>query len=1082
MTWVLAAQAADAAVDIARLLFGARLPVAKRVEPNPITQEGFAALLHSLSLAMLHGIAPTEEAAMLRAIQGLDVNWATLTEAQRDRAIARAMGAIAGVPRIVGPKVGEVLKAKGKTIVESTKAATRDKYGLAINPSFDAVDAAVVSHAATSQAFYIRNEYGKRVDVYSELARQIVADGLEKGLDRYQIGKTLKGVLAGTSADRSEAYFRMIASVFAARSRAYATATSFEEAGITTSTLSAVVDEATCDACRFMDGKTVTTRSILSGFERVAASENPEDVREIQPFTALGRDDDGAYLYVKKGGQRVQLARIDESGVGKLDAKGSYSGALDQKGLEQTGATTPLHPACRCLWTPGEESHSTVQVPGQVRPSLPPMAPQVPLAPSAPTQLPMVFSNLPADLAQQVRPAGTRTVDAETLPEMTETEQAIADAIEKLKALPVTEYVSGHPAVAHGLSATPEGTLSPYFGPEAAAKFKTVAKLKAKPVALADIVLPIDDVLADEVEHAIHVKDPALVLVKSGGKFYSNNHGSNFIVAAHLKGDTTVQAKVIDLDKKPPVKKPKPVAVPPPAPVAPPVPVAPPPPTPAPALTADVILGTKTGGAKGSNDGGFYTGKDGVERYVKFYDDPAQAHCEHLANALYNDLDYGAPESVLFEHNGKTAYASVLFKGGKTLADAGLTGDRAKKVLDGFVGDVLTANWDAVGTGLDNAMVLPDGRVIRIDNGGTFLMRAKEGRKPESLLNSISEWDVFFSSKNPYYQKVALAAGVSGPEDMRDGVVAGIRKAIALRDEAGGWAAYVKAKVPGAPAKDAQRIVDMLDARSALLEQKLRELTAPPKPAPKPGEARYVARQYSTVLPRHDLRLEHLPESDVIADHYKKTDRHSPSARMPSGEKRSEYTARAQKAVAGISQDSLRGIRAFTGSDDGDIRESEEGGKPNNHSNAIQKAYGVATPEPGTVFRGIQSLPRAVIDAYMRSESFSLGRNNADATSSTSWCIDVSVDSFMGGRNDATGGRHKILFVLNQKTGIPVETISAVGSGECEVLMKRDARFRVTGLSRAAGTERILVIEAEEIVDGVTEAPAGAKTKARKKP
>jgi len=1076
VTWVLAAQAADATSDIARLLFGRPLPIAKRVEPNPITQEGFAALLHSLSLAMLQGIAPTEEAAMLRAIQGLDVNWATLTEAQRDNAIARAMGALAGVPRIVGPKVGEVLKAKGKTIVESTKAATRDKYGLAINPSFDAVDAAVVSHAATSQAFYIRNEYGKRVDVYSELARQIVADGLEKGLDRYQIGKTLKGVLAGTSADRSEAYFRMVASVFAARSRAYATATSFEEAGITTSEVSAVLDEATCNACRFMDGKTFSTRSILSGFERVAASDNPEDVREVQPFAAVGRDDDGVYLYVKQGGQRVQLARVDESGVGKLDDRGKYSGALDQKGLETAGCITPFHPFCRCVWTVGSESHSTVQVPGQVRPSLPPVAPQVPLAPSAPTQLPMVFTNLPADLAQQVRQPGTRIVDTETLPEMTEAEQAIADALEKLKALPVTEYVGVHPAVAHGLPFTPDDELSPYFGPAASEKFKTAAKLKPKAVSIADIVLASNDAMAADVEHALHVKDPAIVLVKAGGKFHANVTGGNFIVAAHLKGDATIQAKVIDLDKKPPVKKPKPVAVPLPAPVA------PPPPLQAPAPTADVILGTKTGGAKGSNDGGFYTGTDGVERYVKFYDDPAQAHCEHLANALYNELGYGAPESVLFEHNGKTAYASVLFKGGKTLADAGLTGDRAKNVLDGFVGDVLTANWDAVGTGLDNAMVLPDGRVVRIDNGGTFLMRAKEGRKPESLLNSISEWDVFFSSKNPYYQKVALAAGISGPDDMRDGVVAGIQKAIALRDDAGGWAAYVKAKIPGTPAKDAQRIVDMLDARSALLEQKLKEFTAPPKPAPKPGEARYIARQYSTVLPKVGLRLEELPESDVIADHYKKTDRHNPSAKMLSGEKRSEYTARAQKAVAGISQDSLRGIRAFTGSDYGDIRDSEERGQPNSHSKAIHKAYEVATPEPGTVFRGIQSLPRAVIDAYMRGESFALGRNNADATSSTSWCIDVSVDSFMGGRNDSSSSSHKILFVLNQKTGIPVETISSVGSGECEVLMKRNARFRVTGLSRAAGTERVLVIEAEEIVDGVTEAPAGAKTKARKKP
>lgn len=820
MTWTLAARAANALDDLAKLVFGVRLPVAKRDESNPLSQEGFAALLHKLSLSMLYGVAPAEEAALLRAIKGLDVDWSQLSEQQRDKAIARAMGALAGVPAIVGPKIGSVLAAEGKTLVEQTKRAARDKYSLRIDPTFDAVDHVVIAHAASSQAFYIRNEYGKRVDAFSELARQIVADGLEQGLDKYQIGAALKSALEGTSADRSEAYFRMIASVFAARSRTYATVASFADAGIETTVVSASLDEETCLTCRFMDGKVISTRSILDNFRRVAASPDPEDVREIMPFANVGRDDDGQYLYYKKAGERVQLARVDESGYGKRDDRGTFSNHVDQNGLEASGCSMPFHPHCRCEPIPGETESTQVHAP--LQPSVAPIG----LKPEKPQQMPFVFSQLPSDLAQQVRQPGTRTVDTETLPKMTPAEQAIADAIAKLKTLPATEQFAGHLAVAHGLPAVPDGQPNPYYADEAEAKFKTAAKLKPKTVKIADVVLPINDVMANEVEHAIHVKDPALVLVKSGGKFYANVHGSNFVVAAHLKGEDTIQAKVIDLDKKKPVKKPK-VA---PAPVAQPTAPAPKPP-----VTADVILGQKLADATGSNPGGVYLGTDGVKRYVKFYSDEAQAHCEHVTNQIYAALGHESPTShLLRDASGRLVYASDLFDGGKTYRDLGHSAARSKEILKGAVADILTANWDAVGVGNnggdDNILFLPNGTAVRIDNGGSLLMRGLSGRKPAAALNSISEWEKFFDPYvNRNYARMAKDAGVSQPEDISD-IVDQLRRVVALRGQPGGWSAFVEKANPLMPKADRDQVVSMLETRSKLLDAKLRALTAKPEP------------------------------------------------------------------------------------------------------------------------------------------------------------------------------------------------------------------------------------------------------------
>lgn len=257
---------------------------------------------------------------------------------------------------------------------------------------------------------------------------------------------------------------------------------------------------------------------------------------------------------------------------------------------------------------------------------------------------------------------------------------------------------------------------------------------------------------------------------------------------------------------------------------------------------ADTILAEKVGGQAGSNEGGLYRGADGVERYVKFYDDPAQAQLEHLANVIYDDLGLGRVKSELFEARHPktgdkvTAYASTIIPG-EPLKTAGLTPKVAQTVMKGFAADVLTANWDAVGMGLDNVLV-PTGskglHVERIDKGGTFLFRAKQGRKPLGVLTEIPEWEGFFSSKNPDYSRVAKEAGVTSAEQIK-GLAGQIKAIKKLRDlDGGGWDAYVKHNAPGLSAADHLQTVAMLEQRTILLGQKLKTLTKA-RVKPKPG-------------------------------------------------------------------------------------------------------------------------------------------------------------------------------------------------------------------------------------------------------
>lgn len=229
---------------------------------------------------------------------------------------------------------------------------------------------------------------------------------------------------------------------------------------------------------------------------------------------------------------------------------------------------------------------------------------------------------------------------------------------------------------------------------------------------------------------------------------------------------------------------------------------------------AVILGGAKLSGPGGSNPGGVYRGTDGTERYVKFYSDPAQAHGEHLANQLYTELGLGAPKSEVFTTpDGKTAYASELIPGVKTLNQVGLTPERANAVLDGFAADVVTANWDAVGLVHDNVVFAGGSKPIRVDNGGTFLMRAQAGRKPAAVLHGTSEFQGFNSSLNPAYRKVFQVAGTT-PAGMGPRVRQQVEAIRAVRANAGGWDVWTAQRAPGMKASDRKAVSDMLEART----------------------------------------------------------------------------------------------------------------------------------------------------------------------------------------------------------------------------------------------------------------------------
>jgi hypothetical protein len=693
---------------------------AKKAPPNPLSAKGFDALVLDVMGELQDKGGTVEQKGIAKFLEKLNVKWDGLTPEQRSKVVAGAAKKYLAVTEdLVGIVPGALFK-KGPGIVAATKEAAGKKFKLPIEPSFNVVDEWAVAHVAASAALYVTDANKTRVDAYSGLARGIISKGLKDGLDRKQIADMLEKEVGLASAGRTNAYWQMLASTYVSRARSFSVLSGFDEAGIDAFQFEAVLDEVTTEVCRFMHGQIFRTQSALKTYDNVSKASDPESVKELQPWVSTGKNAQGEQaLFYESGGKKRLVAKVDQPGLGIADKRGTYTKAMSPKQLQARGMSTPpLHGHCRSTIVPvfGEGSPHAAPKP-------PPDAPGA-ASPAAPPKgrygLPEVIqSKLPPEVAQHVRPMPvptdfsgcdmTLTMKA-ALAELgiekagDDCELLAAEYIKKINAMPkahgwTDEFV--HVTAAEGADSGADGKIIKPPG----AKSNWIQKVKPQEqeVEISKVVSQSKVAAADKkklLEYAMNgppVDKDEIVLGKWKGKFYHlQGDETAWAGAVALKGWSSAPVKVIDIDAelekkkdnmpkwlggpgnapKPP--KPKPLideqvaaefaagAPPPTAPIVVPKPkpvVAPEPVVPAALLvgnTADNILHEQTGAQRGSNDGGFYTGKDGVKRYVKFYKDESQAHAEHLANQIYNDLGHGAPESQLFVNAYKTRATEAL--------------------------------------------------------------------------------------------------------------------------------------------------------------------------------------------------------------------------------------------------------------------------------------------------------------------------------------------------------------------------------------------------------------------------------------
>ncbi len=177
----------------------------------------------------------------------------------------------------------------------------------------------------------------------------------------------------------------------------------------------------------------------------------------------------------------------------------------------------------------------------------------------------------------------------------------------------------------------------------------------------------------------------------------------------------------------------------------------------------EVLHGTQGG----SNKGYYVINKQTGELFYAKFGGP-QGKTEVLSNKLYAMAGLDVPEMTVFKSSDGTGTLS------KYIPDMSKVTSPTANANDGFGMDVLLANWDVVGLDNDNLLKTPDGKVVRLDAGGTFDYRAQGANKPYTAIPT--EITTLLNPKiNP--QSAAIFGNMT-----RDEMIKSLNKAVSLKD------------------------------------------------------------------------------------------------------------------------------------------------------------------------------------------------------------------------------------------------------------------------------------------------------------
>ncbi len=318
-----------------------------RVQKNINDKDAFDRLVAALSMSIATEVSGIEEKAFTRLMGLADLDWAAMSPANLNDAIA-AMTAVLPSPTVLVPKVTRVLGATLPSILARSREAVSIQVGMELA---DAVNDEVVKYLRTSESLFVTDYLKRRNAAVAAKIRSIVANALRGGATRAFIVSQIEAAVGPAAIlGRSAGYWDVVAGQFANQARVYGSLVAMRDAGVLRYVWNSIMDEATSEYCSMMDGHVFEVSGALNIYDRLAAS--PEAAKQINPWVNRGRGPGGEdILYITDAfGHRKALAEILTPSTGEWDSPGEYRQLYTDSQLEAMGVTLPpAHANCRSV-------------------------------------------------------------------------------------------------------------------------------------------------------------------------------------------------------------------------------------------------------------------------------------------------------------------------------------------------------------------------------------------------------------------------------------------------------------------------------------------------------------------------------------------------------------------------------------------------------------------------------------------------------------------------------------------------------------------------------------------------------------
>lgn len=330
---------------------------------EPLTRDGFGDLVQRLFRKTNGTATVAERREFGRVIRQLrNRPWPDMNQEDIEAVIGAAGRGIAGIggsrafQREMQSHLEDLVE---RTVVASMMGVSPDIRGL-----LTADESAMARRIARDPLVFMRDRYGRLGRRFERQAQREIARGARRGLSEREIGRRIAsqaGMAIG--AGRSASYYQIVANAAIGRSRALGQMIGYGEAGYEMFRWEAVMDQRTCEICRFLDGQEFPVGEAMGRFGASRRERDPERaVREnFNWYRLVGstENDDGyrsggvIHVGPPERGAPVgpAVATVRESAMGRPDQAGTFR--QHRAALEAGGTITPpAHGNCRCTTTP----------------------------------------------------------------------------------------------------------------------------------------------------------------------------------------------------------------------------------------------------------------------------------------------------------------------------------------------------------------------------------------------------------------------------------------------------------------------------------------------------------------------------------------------------------------------------------------------------------------------------------------------------------------------------------------------------------------------------------------------------------